>query len=149
MPKQRINDDYLREFFGIRADEEGRRELAELRGKLERMQFDHLGVFAYSAEEGTAAAKMEGRPPSKVAEARALKVMAVQKGIWARKAKAMLGKKFRALVVAPGVARLESQAPDVDGVVRLRGKAPVGEFVAVRLAEASGYDFIGEVLVGD
>ena len=122
---------------------------ARLLSDVNRMQFDHLGVFTYSAEEGTAAAKMEGRPPSKVAEARALKVMAVQKKIWAKKAKAMFGKKFRALVVAPGVARLESQAPDVDGVVRLRGTAPVGEFVAVRLAGASGYDFTGEVVDGD
>ena len=41
MPKLRIDDDYLRSFFGIRADEEGARELADLRGKLQRVQFDH------------------------------------------------------------------------------------------------------------
>jgi len=120
---------------------------ARLLADVKRMAFDHLGVFAYSPEEGTAAAKLEGRPPAKVAERRALKVMAVQKKIWAKKAKAMLGKKFTALVVAPGIARLESQAPDVDGVVRLAGngaQAPVGTFVPVRLTAVRGYDFIGE-----
>ena len=120
---------------------------ARLLADVKRMAFDHLGVFAYSPEEGTAAAKLEGRPPAKVAERRALKVMAVQKKIWAKKAKAMLGKEFPALVVAPGRARLESQAPDVDGVVRLAGggeHAPVGAFVTVRLTAVRGYDFIGE-----
>ena len=121
-----------------------RRLLADVK----RMQFDHLGVFAYSPEEGTAAAKMKGRPPAKVAEARALRVMAAQKAIWAKKAKAMIGRTLPALVVAPGVARLESQAPDVDGVVRLDPAATaacVGQFVAVRLAEVRGYDFTGEI----
>ena len=120
---------------------------ARLLADVKRMAFDHLGVFAYSPEEGTAAAKLEGRPPAKVAERRALKVMAVQKKIWAQKAKAMLGKEFPALVVAPGIARLESQAPDVDGVVRLAGnggQTPVGTFVPVRLTAVRGYDFIGE-----
>lgn len=123
-----------------------RRLLADVK----RMRFDHLGVFVYSPEEGTAAAKMKGRPPSKVAEARALKVMAAQKGIWAKKAKAMLGQALPALVVAPGIARLESQAPDVDGVVRLKSAsgdaAAVGEFVTVRLTAVHGYDFAGEIV---
>ena len=122
---------------------------ARLLSDVKRMRFDHLGVFAYSPEEGTAAAKMKGRPSAKVAEARALKVMAAQKKIWERKAKAMVGMVFPALVVAPGVARLESQAPDVDGVVRLDVTAStplVGRFVSVRLVAVRGYDFLGDVV---
>ena len=60
------------------------------------------------------------------------------------KAKGLVGGVFRALVVAPGVARLESQAPDVDGVVYLDGSAagtPVGEFADVRLVRVRGFDF--------
>ena len=123
---------------------------ARLLSDVKRMQFDHLGVFAYSPEEGTAAAKLEGRPSAKVAERRALKVMAVQKKIWAKKAKAMLGREFTALVVAPGLARLESQAPDVDGVVRFAengGQTLVGTFVPVRLTAVRGYDFIGKLQI--
>ena len=86
----------------------------------------------------------------KVAQSRALKIMAAQKKIWDKKAKSMLGAELPALVVSPGVARLESQAPDVDGVVRLGAEdaviAPVGEFVLVRLVEVSDYDFIGELV---
>ena len=124
------------------------KRFARLLADVKRMRFDHLGVFAYSPEEGTAAAKMKGRPPANVAEARALKVMAAQKRIWARKAERMIGRVLPALVVAPGVARLESQAPDVDGVVRLdvaSSAARVGEFVRVRLEGARGFDFRGRL----
>lgn len=113
---------------------------------VKRMQFDHLGVFAYSPEEGTPAAKMSGRPSVKVAESRAIKVMAAQKSIWKKKAAAMVGEVLPALVVAPGVARLESQAPDVDGVVRFSGEACVGEFTQMRIVGVNGYDFVGEVV---
>ena len=122
------------------------KRFARLLADVKRMKFDHLGVFAYSPEEGTAAARMKGRPPAQVAERRALNVMAAQKVIWARKAARMLGRVQTALVVAPGVARLESQAPDVDGVVRLdvaSSAAHVGEFVRVRLEGVEGYDFRG------
>ena len=123
---------------------------ARMLADVKRMQFDHLGVFAYSPEEGTAGAAMKGRPPMKVAESRALKIMAAQKRIWDRKAKAMIGLELPALVVSPGIARLESQAPDVDGVVRFSkddaALAPVGEFVLVRLVAAAGYDFIAELV---
>ena len=53
--------------------------------------------------------------------------------------------KFVALVVAPGVARMESQAPDVDGVVYVDCDE-VGEFVKVRLEKVKGFDFIGVVV---
>ena len=56
----------------------------------------------------------------------------------------MLGKEFDALVVAPGVARMESQAADVDGVVYVDG-GEVGEFVKIKLVKAKGFDFIGEI----
>lgn len=121
---------------------------ARLKADIARMQFDHLGAFAFSPEEGTAAAKMAARPPQKVAERRARAVMAAQKKVWAKRAAALVGKTFRALVVAPGVARLESQAPDVDGVVFLK-KTPrrplpaVGTFAEVKLTAVRGYDFDG------
>jgi len=118
----------------------------ELMADLKRMQFDHLGAFAYSPEEGTKGAKMAGRPSRKTAEERERLVMAQQAAIWKLKAKRMLKQDYVALVVAPGVARLESQAPDVDGVVYLdTDEISVGEFIAVRLRRVKGFDFIGEV----
>ena len=119
-----------------------RRMLADLA----RMQFDHLGAFAFSPEKGTKAAKMGGRPSRAVALAREKAVMDQAAEIWKIKAGRMVGGTFRALVVAPGVARMESQAPDVDGVVLLGGGPPVGEFADVRLLKRRGFDFEGEAL---
>ena len=117
--------------------------LADLR----RMQFDHLGAFAYSPEEGTKGAKMRGRPSRAVALKREKTVMDQQAKIWHHKAKRMLGGVHDALVVAPGVARMESQAPDVDGVVWLGdAAAEVGSFVRVRLDKVSGFDFFATTI---
>ena len=117
-------------------------------GDLERMRFDHLGAFAFSPEKGTAAAAMAGRPSRQTAQEREKAVMDLAKRIWREKAADMIGGRFRALVVAPGVARLESQAPDVDGVVFLEGpraaSATPGDFIDVRLAKTRGFDFTGE-----
>jgi len=130
---------------------ETEKRFATLRADLRRMQFDHVGAFAFSPEKGTKAAKMAGRPPRKVAEERERIVMKDAEEIWRVRSAKMLGETHDALVVAPGVARMQSQAPDVDGVTYLldtpRGRrAQVGEFVRVRLASASGFDFEAEVL---
>lgn len=124
----------------------------ELLADLKRMQFDHLGAFAYSPEEGTKGATLRGRPRREVAEERERLVMAQQAKIWKLKAKRMLGQTYRALLVSPGVARMESQAPDVDGVVYVRkawgrgsreSLAAVGDFVDVKLTKVRGFDFEG------
>jgi len=119
---------------------------------LKRMQFDHLGAFAYSPEEGTKGARLKGRPSAAVARERERLVMEQQSRIWKLKAKRMLGQTFKALVVAPGVARMASQAPDVDGVVEVRRakgegrSAEVGAFVTVKLTKVRGFDFEGEIV---
>ena len=115
---------------------------------LRRMKFDRLGAFAFSPEEGTAAAAMSGRPSRKIAEERERQVMHLAKDIWREKSKGMIGETHRALVVAPGVARLESQAPDVDGITYLECDSSypdVGDFIDVRLTAVKGFDFQGEV----
>ena len=125
----------------------------ELLADLKRMQFDHLGAFAFSPERGTRAFAMKGRCSAAVARARERLVMEQQARIWKLKAKRLLGQSFKALVVSPGVARMASQAPDVDGVVYLvvpRGKSrargpAVGTFVTVTLTKVCGFDFEGEV----
>ena len=126
----------------------------ELMADLKRMQFDHLGAFAYSPEEGTKGWGMKGRPRRAVAEERERLVMEQQSRIWKLKAKRMIGQEFVALIVAPGVARMESQAPDVDGVTYLVShpkssrvsNPPVGSFVHVRLTRVCGFDFEGVVV---
>ena len=119
-----------------------RRLLADL----DRMQFDHLGAFAFSPEEGTKAARLAGRPSRRVAEAREAEVMARAEALWKIRSRQWIGRRCRALVVAEGVARLESQAPDVDGVVFLKGAADIGSFVEVIIRRVKGFDFVAEVV---
>ena len=123
---------------------------AAMRSDLRRMQFDRLGAFAFSPEKGTKAARMSGRPSRAVAEERERIVMKDAAALWKVRSARMVGETYEALVVAPGVARMRSQAPDVDGVVYLldtpKGRrAKVGDFVTVRLVRVCGFDFEGEV----
>ncbi len=134
--------------FPGETEEAFKRLLVDVKG----MAFDHLGAFAFSPEDGTKAAEMPGRPAASVARRRERAVMAAQRRVWSAIAKRMVGGVFRALVVAPGVARMESQAPDVDGVVLLergaRGAAAprAGDFIDVLLTAVDGYDFRGRVV---
>lgn len=125
---------------------ETEKRFKRLLADLKRMQFDHLGAFAYSPEEGTKGATMKGRPSHAVALEREKQVMEQAKALWAVKAKRMLGNVYTALVIAPGVARMESQAPDVDGVTYFDGEAEVGSFVQLKLIKRKGFDFIGEIV---
>jgi ribosomal protein S12 methylthiotransferase len=109
---------------------------------IKRMKFDHLGAFAFSPEEGTPAEKMKGKPSAAVGEVRMIEVMETQKKIWHAKARKYKGKTFKALVVEPGIARMASQAPEVDGVVFVDKNLPVGEFVDIEIAAIKGFDFI-------
>ena len=121
-----------------------------LRADLKRMQFDHLGAFAFSPEEGTKAAKLNGRPPRAVAEMRERIVMSDAEEMWKLRSKRLVGTVHEALVVAPGVARLASQAPDVDGVTYIVASKKnevspeVGAFVKLRITAVDGFDLEGE-----
>lgn len=113
---------------------------------LAEMDFDYAGVFAFSPEEGTPAARLPRRPPRATAERRAAEIEAAQSLRWRAKARRLKGTVAPALVVAPGVARLERQAPDIDGVTHVEGcRAEPGEVVRVRLTGWRGYDFKAEL----
>jgi ribosomal protein S12 methylthiotransferase len=124
---------------------ETERRFCRMKADLKRMQFDHLGAFAFSPEKGTASFSMSSRPSRAVAERREREIMELAAEIHDVKAQRMLGGKYQALVVAPGVARLQSQAPDVDGVVHIKG-GEAGEFVNVKLIKAEGFDFKGKIV---
>ncbi len=111
-----------------------------------RTRFERLGVFMYSQEEGSRAAKMEGQLPAKVKQARFKKAMKLQQKIAAEISKAQVGKTVRAVVDQPLIARGETDAPDIDGRILLKKPAPVGEFVNVRITGTQVYDLVGEVV---
>jgi ribosomal protein S12 methylthiotransferase len=105
-------------------------------------KFERLGVFRYSQEEGTRAAKMDEQIPVKVKEARWHRVMALQKLIAADVSKSYVGRTLKVLIEEPGVARGEADAPDIDGRVYVPRELPVGEFVDVKITGFQDYDLL-------
>ncbi len=111
---------------------------------IRRTRFERLGVFTYSQEEGSRAAKMEGQLPAKVKNARYKKAMKLQQRIAREISEAQVGKKLRALVDQPLVARAAGDAPDIDGRILLSQPAPVGEFIEVQITGTQVYDLLGD-----
>jgi ribosomal protein S12 methylthiotransferase len=124
------------------------RRLEEFVGK---MKFDRLGVFQYSREEGTTSYKLKGQVPKRIKRERYNKIMELQSAISLNKNKAIIGKTFKALVDEVdgniAVARLYSQAPEIDGVVLLHdSNVEKGRFVNVRIEDAYDYDIKGKIV---
>jgi ribosomal protein S12 methylthiotransferase len=105
-------------------------------------KFERLGVFRYSQEEGTKAAKMEEQLTTKLKDARYHQTMSLQHEIAAEVSKTYVGKKLRVLVEEPGVARGEADAPDIDGRVYVPRTLPVGQFAEVEITGYRDYDLL-------
>jgi ribosomal protein S12 methylthiotransferase len=110
---------------------------------IERTRFERLGVFTYSQEEGSRAAKMEVQVPQKVKAARYKRAMKLQQKIAREVSEAQVGKRVLALVDQPLVARATADAPDIDGRILLSQPAPVGEFIEVEITGTQVYDLVG------
>jgi ribosomal protein S12 methylthiotransferase len=113
---------------------------------IERIRFERLGIFTYSQEQGSRAAKMNGQLAAATKNARYRRAMRLQKRIASRLADEMVGQEIKALVEQPLVARSEGDAPEVDTRILLSDNAPVGEFVRVRITGTQVYDLRGEVV---
>jgi ribosomal protein S12 methylthiotransferase len=134
----------IRTTFIVGFPGETEEDFVELLKFLEDTQFDRVGIFKYSQEEGTKAAKMEGHLPSRTKQARYKRAMVLQQRIAQETSQEQVGRVVRALVDSPLVARGHSDAPDIDGRIQLKEPATVGEFINVRITEAQLYDLIGE-----
>ncbi len=109
---------------------------------IERVRFDRLGIFKYSQEEGSRAAKMPGQISQKTKTARYRRAMLVQQRIARETAHDKLGKKLRLLFDQPLIGRTEADAPDVDARVILSAPGPVGEFGWCTIIGVRGYDLL-------
>ena len=119
--------------------EEAFEELLEF---IELTRFERLGVFKYSQEEGSRAAKMPDQLPIKIKNQRYRRAMTLQQRIARELASAKIGRELRLLVDQPLIARTEADAPDVDGRVILSQPATVGEFVQRHITGSRGYDLL-------
>ncbi len=121
---------------------------------VKRARFDHLGVFAFSPEEGTPAAKMPNPVAEEVAQERLMRLMRVQQAIVRQRNRERIGQSATVLLEHPPArrngtwqARLPWQAPDVDGITRVAasGDQHPGAFRTVRITGARGYDLRAEI----
>jgi ribosomal protein S12 methylthiotransferase len=118
---------------------------------VKEVEFDHLGAFKYSSEEGTPASRLPNQIPEKVKEERFKKLMNLQKKISLKKYRSLVGKKMEVLVESvegspPNVkGRLQTQAPEIDGSVILKGIALPGDWVEAHIIKAFPYDVLGRI----
>jgi ribosomal protein S12 methylthiotransferase len=116
--------------------------------------FDHLGVFVFSPERGTPAARLGGKVKAEVAQRRQDATMALQAELSKAKNRRLIGQVVPVLIEGPSAetdlllaGRTARMAPDVDGRVLInKGEAQVGQIVAVRINEAYEYDLVGEIV---
>jgi ribosomal protein S12 methylthiotransferase len=126
-------------------------QFKELLDFVEEAQFDHLGAFKYSREDGTPASRLSHFVPEGVKAERLRTLMQIQKKISLKKYKKMIGQRRVVLVEGPkrehGIlqGRLQTQAPEIDGSVLLSGKARPGNWVKARITQALPYDLVAQV----
>ncbi len=127
-------------------------DVEELKGFLERMRFDRVGVFTYSHEEGTSAYELEDDIPAEEKERRAQDIMAVQQEISLEKNQEMVGKVFKVIVDKKEsgryLARTEFDSVEVDNevIINTTKRLKPGDFVEVRITKAFDYDLEGELV---
>lgn len=132
---------------------ETQEDFEELYNFADEMEFDRLGVFAYSQEEDTPAANMPEQIAEEIKEARRDELMELQQEIAFEKAEDMIGRVLVAMIegkVADEdvyVARTYRDAPNVDGYLFVNTTASLvtGDFVKVMVTDANEYDLIGEI----
>jgi MiaB/RimO family radical SAM methylthiotransferase len=129
---------------------ETRADVAELERFLSSARLDAVGVFGYSDEDGTEAARLSGKVRRDVISRRVARLTDLVEELVAQRAEERLGSLVEVLVegIDDGVAegRAEHQAPEVDGTTTLRGGFPVavGELVTARVVATEGVDLVAE-----
>lgn len=124
---------------------------------VDSMEFDRLGVFPYSAEEGTKAAEMDGQITEEVKESRRDEIMALQQEISADKAASRIDDEMSVLIEGYlyeddiYIGRTYMDAPKVDGNVFVQAEEELisGDIVPVRITGANEYDLMGDVIYAD
>lgn len=143
----------------------------ELKAFVEEMRFERLGVFTYSKEEDTPAAKMKNQVRRHLKKRRQAEIMEIQQAIAFRRAKKMIGKNLKVMIegklpsdelidednmktsedISLGsvfIGRTYMDAPNVDGYIFVNSKEELmsGDFVNVNVTDAKEYDLIGELI---
>lgn len=148
MPEIAIRTTLITGFPGESED-----EFKDMLNFINKVKFDRLGVFTYSQEEGTPAAKMDGQIDEDIKEERKDIIMETQKFISAQKSEEMIGKQIKVIVEGKlpeddvYCTRSYKDSPDIDGLVFVTSEEELisGDLVDIKITAASDYDLYGEV----
>lgn len=119
---------------------------------VKRHEFDHLGVFTFSPEEGTVAYELSDRLPPEIVEARRDEIMQVQQPISRKQNQKLVGQVVDVLIeqenprTGKTIGRSARFSPEIDGLVYVQGQAPLGAIVPVAITDADIYDLYGHVV---
>lgn len=150
--KQQIPGLTLRTSFIVGFPGERKVHFEELLEFVEEIEFDKLGAFAYSREEGTKAYNFKPQIPAKQRQERLDQLMFTQQRIVMEKNQAKIGKTFPVLIDTRSeggegyyAGRSQAEAPEVDGVIVVRGDhIKIGNLHKVRIVDYCDYDLIGK-----
>jgi ribosomal protein S12 methylthiotransferase len=155
--RARIPNVALRTTFIVGFPGESAEDFAELESFVDEMQFDHVGVFTYSHEEGTTAFDLKDDVPAATKKRRQERLMARQRDIVTRRQQSRLGERTRLVVDGPSPehelvlqGRLPGHAPEIDPVVYMTDCDPSmlakGAFIDVEIVGAQDYDLVARPL---
>jgi ribosomal protein S12 methylthiotransferase len=156
--RRRIPGVSLRTTFIVGFPGETDEDFDELLSFVRQVEFDHVGVFTYSDEEGTQAYHHDGKVSQRVMLARQRRLMKEQARISRRKNQPLVGQRVRVLLEGYSEetelllrGRMASQAPEIDGCVLINDvpeerAVQAGDFVTVEITEAFDHDVLGRIV---
>ncbi|WP_254172773.1 30S ribosomal protein S12 methylthiotransferase RimO [Planktothrix pseudagardhii] len=150
--KTAIPDAVLRTTFIVGFPGETEEHFEHLREFVQRHEFDHVGVFTFSPEEGTPAYQLPNQLPQEVMDARRDALMQVQQPISLKQNQKSIGQVVDVLIeqqqpqTGELIGRSSRFAPEVDGLVYIEGEARLGSLIKVQITDADIYDLYGYVL---
>jgi ribosomal protein S12 methylthiotransferase len=156
--RQTIPNLTLRTSFIVGFPGETEADFNELCEFVKAAQFDWLGVFSYSDEEGAAAFHLEAKVPNRTIEARRRKLMQIQKQISKKNKRKLIGKQLDVLALGPSEetdmlweGRTELHAPEIDGKLFIndfgdREELAPGTFYRCEITEAHEYDLVARII---
>lgn len=149
--KLALPDAVLRTTFIVGFPGETDEQFEHLLQFVQRHEFDHVGVFTFSPEEGTPAYELPNQLPQSVMDARRDALMQIQQPISLRRNRSQIGKVVDVLIEQENpetgelIGRSARFSPEVDGLVYVQGEASLGALVPVAIVDADVYDLYGNV----
>ncbi|MBW4601984.1 MAG: 30S ribosomal protein S12 methylthiotransferase RimO [Calothrix sp. FI2-JRJ7] len=150
--KEALPNAVLRTTFIVGFPGETDEQFEHLLQFVQRHEFDHVGVFTFSAEEGTPAQNLPNQVPQEIMDTRRDALMALQQPISENKNQQLMNQVVDVLIEQENpetgelIGRSSRFAPEVDGLVYVSGQASLGSIVQVEITGADAYDLYGQVV---